>query len=280
VDFVNYHSLDIGYFNEIISLETGIKLRERNPERVTLFGDVSPFGHDVADRMEYLVEDVDVDGIKLYPTYYQDGKHLNAMMGQDHVREIIDLAVDYGITRIAVHKGQPLFSAPTRYFKHDDIEDAIIDYPDVTFEIVHTGYSFLEDTIWILARNENAYANFETVAPWAVTRPGHFAEILGELLYWVGPDKLMFGSGCTLFHPQSMIDAIWNFEIPERMRKENDYPEVTDEIKEKILGKNALEYFGHDPDAVRDAAENDRWAQQKADSESRPEPWSSIEDRS
>lgn len=276
VDYCNYHSLTISHFDELIPLETGIGLRNRNPERVTLFGDVNPFAHNVPERVRYLAEDVDVDGIKLYPTHYRNGQHLSAKLTEPHVREIIDLAADYGIKRVGIHKAQPLFQAPTEYFKLEDAEETIIDYPELTFEIVHTGFSFLEDTIWILARHDNVYANFETVAPWAVTRPRHFAEILGELLYWAGPDRLMFGSGCVLFHPQAMIEALWDFEMPADLR-DKGYPELTREIKEKILGHNAIEYFGLDPDELRETVENDEWAERKARRDERPDPWSSIE---
>ena len=51
--------------------------------------------------------------------------------------------------------------------------------------------------------------------------------------------------------PQPLIDAFRAFQIPEELRQRHGYPELTDCIKEKILGLNAARVYGIDADLTR-----------------------------
>jgi len=44
--------------------------------------------------------------------------------------------------------------------------------------------------------------------------------------------------------PQWQIDAFWRFQIPEEMRKQYGYPELTHDAKRKILGLNSARLYG------------------------------------
>ena len=61
----------------------------------------------------------------------------------------------------------------------------------------------------------------------------------------MGPDRVLFGSDSVWYgSPQWQIDALWRFQIPEAMRKKYGYPELTPEIKRKILGLNSARLYG------------------------------------
>jgi predicted TIM-barrel fold metal-dependent hydrolase len=76
VDFGVYHSTPIyDYFKDGYSaLGKGVEMRDNNPTRVKLLGCVDPLSSDATEEMERQVEELDVDGFKLYPTFYRNGK--------------------------------------------------------------------------------------------------------------------------------------------------------------------------------------------------------------
>lgn len=279
VDFAVNHGLPLGDFfkDGLATVEKAVEFRERNPDRSAVYADVNPLADDALADLEYKVKELDVDGIKLYPGRYEDGESLKIALDEGAGHRVVERAAELGIRKIAVHKTMPAGPIPTKFYEVDDVDAIAPSYPDVNFEMVHAGFSFLEETTLLLAKFDNVYANFEVTVNLALGQPRKFARILGEMLKWAGPDKLMFGSGCNFAHPQPLIEAIWDFQFSDELQSEYGYPPLTDEIKAKILGLNALESLHIDPDSVRDAIEGDEWEQARADLEAPPEPWSSIE---
>src|SRR5260221_1041569 len=68
-------------------------------------------------------------------------------------------------------------------------------------------------------------------------RPRYFAEIMANLLFWLGPDKLCFGSDYAIWSPKWLIEKFMAFELPEDLKQEY-HVDLTFEIKRKILGEN------------------------------------------
>ena len=93
---------------------------------------------------------------------------------------------------------------------------------------------------------KNTYAELGTT--WAssvITFPTVAAHILGQLLKFMGPDRILFGSDSVWYgSPQWQIDALWRFQIPEDLRRRYGYPELTEEHKRKILGLNSARLYG------------------------------------
>jgi hypothetical protein len=280
IDYTVYHSLPLDdYFHDgYVSREKGFEFRDQNPERVGMYVDINPLEDDAVDQVEYYVNEKDVDGIKLYPARYQNGQDLSLQLNERSVQPILDKADELDVDTVGIHKFIPFAKAPTKYFRIDDVEEAANKYPDLNFEVIHVGFSFLEETIWAMASNDNVYANLENTACLVNTRPRKFAKIMGELLYWVGSDRILFASGATALHPQPPIEGIWDLEMPEDLQAQYDYPDITQEDKENILGKNALELLGKDPDQLRRDIEDDRWAKAREELDQYPaEPWSSYD---
>ena len=46
-------------------------------------------------------------------------------------------------------------------------------------------------------------------------RPRYFAEVIAELLFWIGPDKILFGSDYAIWTPRWLVEKFWAFELPE-----------------------------------------------------------------
>ena len=84
-----------------------------------------------------------------------------------------------------------------------------------------------------------------TFASSVVTFPTVTAHILGQLLKYLGEDRIIFGSDSPWYgNPQWQIDAMWRFQIPRWMQRQYGYPPLTKRAKRKILGLNAARIYG------------------------------------
>jgi hypothetical protein len=185
-----------------------------------------------------------------------------------------------GLNNICVHKGLVDGQPPRPEVGHpSDLPKAARDWPKLNFITYHAciqpaffmydawqqsrGTQMREgvpDIAWtteyaVLCRDlPNTYAEIGTT--WAsaiVTFPTLAAHLLGQLLKFMGPDRVVFGSDAVWYgSPQWQIEALWRFQIPEEMRRRYGYPELTGEVKRKILGLNSAKLYGITP--ARDLA--------------------------
>lgn len=177
-----------------------------------------------------------------------------------------------GFNNICVHKGLVDSTERRPEIGHpSDLPKAARDWPGLNFITYHACIQpafFMGDALdevrggrlregvpdisWtteyaILCRDlPNTYAEIGTT--WAssvVTFPTVAAHLLGQLLKFMGPDRVLFGSDSVWYgSPQWQIDALWRFQIPEDMRRRYGYPELTPQIKRKILGLNSARLYG------------------------------------
>ncbi len=272
VDLVVYHGLllDDYFYDGLSAFSKGVQMRELHPERVLLYGPINPLDLDrTLEQIDYYAE-IGVSGLKVYPARYHNGTTLPVQFNdQTWAVPVIERALACGIRTIAVHKAMPFGGTESKHYRVDDIDFIALRYPEMNFEIVHAGFAFLEDTFMQLGRFANVYANLECTASLAVVRPRRFAEILGNMLYVGGEDRILFASGFCVAHPQPAIDAIRAFEMPEDMLADG-MPEITNEAKSKILGRNLLGLHGIDERDFRRRTDGDAWSLQRAQGAAEP----------
>jgi hypothetical protein len=78
--------------------------------------------------------------------------------------------------------------------------------------------------------------------PFIHTRPRYFAQIIGELLYWLDEDRILFGSDYAIWQPKWLVEKFVDFQIPEDLQSELGV--LTTDVKKKILGLNAARLYG------------------------------------
>jgi predicted TIM-barrel fold metal-dependent hydrolase len=181
-----------------------------------------------------------------------------------------------GFFNICVHKGlsttaphDPVLGAPT------DIPTAAGDWPELNFIIYHScirpGFwcfnalqdiragesgtvplrEGVPDILWTTefavnsAPFSNVYAELGTTfASTVVTFPTVWAHIIGQLLKFMGPDRIVFGTDSLWYGgPQWQIEAFWRFQIPEELQRKWGYPAITESTKRKILGLNSARLY-------------------------------------
>jgi len=272
VDLIVYHEVQIaGFFkNGTSPLQTGEELKRMYPDRVMLYAFADPFnGEAELERMEEKASTGIVDGFKFYPTngvFDMDTGRMNTMLYDDPelAFPFLQKALDLGVKHVGVHKAFPVAPGPLVKDRPDDICAAAEAFPDLTFEIVHSGWAFLEDCALQLMLNPNVYANLELTANFAVRRPRECAEAIGTMLR-VGDvsDRLIFATGIPNGHPQPVLEGLSNMEMPRDLVEGHDMPELTDELKAKILGGNFLAMHGIDPEEKKAQIAGDEWEQQR-----------------
>ena len=275
VDFGVYHSLPIfDFFHDGWSaLEKGVQLQSKNPERVKLLGCVNPLGHDPVSEIGRQVDELDLHGFKFYPTYFDEGK-VRPLRLDEELLPLVEAARDEGIEHIAVHKLFPIGPVGLHHSGVGDVADVAGMFPDMTFELLHPDLAFLHEIASMLGTHPNVWVNLELSTGYLFIQPRRFAEILGEVLLWA-PDRVIFGTGVPLVHPQGYIERFWDYELPADLCEGYGYPQLTDELKRAILGENLLRLYDWDEDELRSHIETDRW-QEERESDGRSEPWSAI----
>lgn len=249
-DVAIYHEVPIWgmFFNGPSPLSVGRAMRERWPGRVLLYGATSPWEPDPLGRIERLVEEDGIVGLKLYPMDIIAGEERAYRMDDPTIAfPIYEKARELGIKSVAIHKAIPLGPVLIPPFRPDDIEQAALAFPDLNFEIVHGGFAFLEETAFQLARFMNVSINLEGTSGFLCNAPRKFAEILGTFLAaGGGADRIIWSSGTMNLHPQPFLEAFWNFQIPEDMVEGYGIPQLTQEMKRQILGGNIARILGLD----------------------------------
>jgi predicted TIM-barrel fold metal-dependent hydrolase len=66
---------------------------------------------------------------------------------------------------------------------------------------------------------------------------------MGELLFWVGEDKMLFGSDYAIWEPKWQVEGFVDWDFPDS-DDFADYPRLGVAGKKKILGLNAAKLYG------------------------------------
>jgi hypothetical protein len=263
VDFALIHSLpNLGFcIGDVTEPRRAAAFRDLHPERFGLYATVdTPVVDTAIAQLESQVRELGVDGLKLYPAFFYDGGgHGWRLDGEDFAVPLIEAAYDMGIRRVAVHKALWLPPAPRDAFNLDDVPGALERFSDIDFYIVHAGMAFLDETVDLLRNHPNMHATLESMFAYILVRPQLFGKILGTLLAAVGSERLLFGSGANLMHPQPILEAFKDYELPEELVQEHGFPQLTDQDRRNILGENALRLHGRDPEALRRAVAGDEY---------------------
>jgi predicted TIM-barrel fold metal-dependent hydrolase len=181
---------------------------------------------------------------------------------------------------IAVHKGLARGAPPLAHNGYpSDMPKALRDWPNLNFLTYHSCIqdTFFDDQALAEIRASEAgkralmggVPNIDWTTPYAiwtgpfknsfaeigttfassvVTFPTVTAHILGQLLMFKGPKQIVFGSDSLWYgSPQWQIEALWRFQIPERIRERWGYPELDEDAKRNILGRTSAKLYGLEP---------------------------------
>ncbi len=192
----------------------------RASERLIPFANINPFiTADLVSELRRCVADLGFRGLKLYPTYQHF--YVNDVRIYPLYAEAQRLAVP-----IMVHTGSSVFrGARLKYGDPLYLDDVVVDFPELTIIMAHSGRGFWYDAAFFLAQlHPNIYMEITGLPP--VRLPTYFPNLERNAA------KIIFGSDWpAVTDIKGNIAAIRSLAIRE-------------ESKKAILGGNAARVLG------------------------------------
>src|SRR5438128_447103 len=116
--------------------------------------------------------------------------------------EFLEKSRELGINVQVAHKGPTVWPLDKDAFDIGDVDTAATSFPDMKFVVTHIGLPRLDDFCWVATQDKNIYAGMAVAMAFVHTRPRYFAEMMANLLYWLGPDRILFSADYGLWHPK------------------------------------------------------------------------------
>ena len=233
------------YVNGFNTTEQNAFLKAKYPDRFILNGAFDPRdGEPGLDALDELAEKYQLKGVKLYTAEWK-GESKGWKLSDPWAYRYLERCEKLGIKNIHVHKGPTILPLNRDAFDVADVDDAATSFPNLNFIIEHCGLPRLDDFCWIATQETNVYGGLAVVLPFIHSRPGYFAHVLSELLFWLGEDKLLYGSDYGIWSPKWLIEKFMDFEMPEDVTKETAV-KLSLETKKKIMGLNAARLYDID----------------------------------
>lgn len=258
--------VDIGIFNSTYLTEffkngfnTHVQnnvLKQKYPDRFILCGTFDPrWGEAGLYEFRRMVAEYPIQGLKLYTAEWRNGSR-GWKLTDPMAYRYFELCRELGIKNIHVHKGPTIYPLNKDAFDVHDVDQAATDFPDLNFIVEHVGLPRLEDFCWIATQDKNIYAGLAVASAFIRRRPRYFGEIMANLLSWLGPDRILFGSDYALWSPRWIIEDFMAYELPADIKQEYGV-DLTLDIKRKILGENAARLYSIDIEVHRQRLKSD-----------------------
>ncbi len=283
-------------------------------QRVLSHGLLRPnLGAKELEEMERQVKELKIDAWKMY-TGAELGEKAWFMDDEKVAYPFWEKTKKLGVKNLCVHKGLPLGFFNEKACQPLDLEKAAKDWPDLNFIVYHSGFRglgplasgtgpkvidkktddpqeipWISDILRILKKNrdiKNIYfelgSTFNMLSMYA---PKTCLHMLGQMIQVAGADHILWGTD-SIWNgsPQSQIVRFRKLKMDEALMKKHGYAELTNEVKDQILGLNAAKLFGIDVKAKRQAIKADKLTQLREEYRRNPSPsntqygWLWVED--
>jgi uncharacterized protein len=223
--------------------ERNAQLAEKYPDKFIVNGRWDPREGEAGLRQ--LEEDArryNLKGVKLYTAEWF-GESRGYKLSDPEAYRFLEKTQELGIKNVHVHKGPTIWPLDKDAFDVADVDHAATDFPELNFIVEHVGLPRIEDFCFMAVQEPNVYAGLAVVIGGLMhARPKFFAKVMGELLFWVGEDKMTFGSDYGIWEPKWQIEGFVDWQMPDDEAL-SDYPRLTTEAKKKILGLNAAKLY-------------------------------------
>ena len=234
------------YIDGFNTAEGNASMAEKYPGRLLVNGRWDP--RDGETGLEQLREDAeryDLRGVKLYTAEWKNGSRGWKLTDPEAV-PFFELCLELGIKNVHVHKGPTIWPLDKDAFDVSDVDHVATDFGELNFVVEHVGLPRIEDFCFMATQEPNVYAGLAVVIGGLMhARPRFFAKVMGELLFWVGEDKMLFGSDYAIWEPKWQVEGMVDWDYPGDPEF-SDYPEYTTVSKKKIMGLNAAALYGVD----------------------------------
>lgn len=229
--------------------------------RLLIHGRVNPNQEGDLERMDELAENFPISAWKTYTQWGPDG---NGFWLTDDVGiQFVEKARELGVRNICIHKGIPFGRQSYEHSLCTDIGPIAKRFPDINFLIYHSGWipgepegpydpargEGLDELIRSvesagLGTGSNVYAELGSTWRGLMRDTDSAAHGIGKLVKHLGEENVLWGTDSIWYgSPQDQIQAFRSFQIAAEVREAHGYPEITDKLRAKIFGLNALKPY-------------------------------------
>lgn len=204
------------------------KIVDSSPEHFIGFAGVDPRRSDAKEELVRAFDELKLSGLKL------NVSRLHMYPNDPSLLPLYEICEERN-KPIMFHAGyswEP--NTPSKYARPINFEDVAVDFPNLRFCLAHMGWPWWEETIMMLMKYDNVYADTSTVY---MDSPKNYYSHLFSVnmdLNWLQncfAEKVMYGSNTPRFRHIRSLAGIKN--LPLR-------PEVL----EAIIGGNAERFLG------------------------------------
>jgi uncharacterized protein len=195
------------------------------------FMSVDPTRHDAIAEIERCHADLGLRGVKLGPIY-QGTSPLNPL-----TMRVFSTAERLGLP-VMIHQGA-IFANAGRLADANPLllDDVAIAFPELRIVIAHMGHPWVHETVVVMRRHENVYADTSAIA----NRPTVLATALSAAKEYGVLDKVMFGSDSPMVSAESEAAAL--ARVVAHMQKFALTP-ITDDELHAIMHRPSFELLG------------------------------------
>jgi predicted TIM-barrel fold metal-dependent hydrolase len=251
------------YDRGFCTADRNAQLKARAPQRLLALGAVDPRTPGAVDEITRQVEELGMDGFKWYTAEWR-GESRGWKANDPAVFPLYERCIDLGITNMHFHKGPAVEPLAMERFDVRDIDEPSTLYPELNFIIDHCGLPRLDDFCWLSARSPNVFASLAVALAFVHNRPRYFAEVMANLLFWLGPDRIIYGTDFPIWYPHWQLDDLMAFALPADIAAEYGVT-LDDETRQKIVGENIARLYGIDIPSRLGMLEGDAWSTAHAD---------------
>src|SRR2546425_617790 len=170
--------------------------------------------------------------------------------------------IELGVKNMHFHKGPAVEPLRLEHFDVRDLDEPAWLYPELNFIVDHVGLPRLDDFCWMAARCPNIYSSLAVALAFIHNQPRFFANVMANLLFWIGPDRIIYGTDFPIWHPHWQLDDFMAMELPDDLKEEYKV-DLTPESKHKIVGGNIARLYGIDIERTLTQIEDDEFAQRR-----------------
>lgn len=140
---------------------------------------------------------------------------------------------------LTVHTGMSyVVPQPSAHTHPGTLDRVLLDFPELKVIAYHMAWPHTEELIGLAGKHQNLYLSMSGIVGWYQRSPYRGYHAIGTALQWVDPSKLVMGLDLPFDDTKRVVDWVRNLQIPEELREQYGYMEITDDIRAGILGKN------------------------------------------
>ncbi|WP_163506712.1 amidohydrolase family protein [Fodinicola acaciae] len=234
------------YANGFNTTETNGALAEKHPGNFLVNTNWDPRdGDEGLKQLEERARRWNSKGVKLYTAeWYGDSRGWS--LKTPEAATYLEKCQELGLKNIHVHKGPTIWPLDKDAFDVSDVDYVATNFPELNFIVEHVGLPRIEDFCFMATQEPNVYAGLSVVVGGLMhARPRFFAKVMGELMFWLGEDKLIFGADYAIWEPKWQVEGFVDWNMPDG-EEFGDYAKLTVAQKKKILGLNAARLYDID----------------------------------